>query len=246
MRFKGENRRFCSLKGQGILTKPVMIVLFIVATLVLINSVFSAMSESRLRERESMIRTAASNSMLSLQSIDCLGYEGPAKRYTNVLDVSKLDNFNQQYANIEPPCARNFDYGWSATVVERDRLGNDVRRWMFGAPNSSKGQILLQGVTINSPVGLWYSEADVRPGVVEVRFIEGELEKLAGLVDRSCFYQSSNAESIFLSRDARTFGNLLCMDKDCRQLLCPANIDLSKGDYYVVANYRDGRVDIVK
>ena len=237
---------FVLSKGQGILTKPIMIILFIVAIIILINSIFSSMNEARVREREGIMRIATSNTMLQLAgSVDCLAYKEPEKEYTNIVDVGKLDSFSQQYANIEPQCARNFDYGWRASIIEKSRDGSAVRNWSFGAAGLSSGRILVQGLIINSPIGVRYSDADIRPGIIELRFVDGELELLAGIIDKACFYKSSSAGSVSFSVDAKTSGSMLCMEKNCRQLLCPANINLGPGIYYVSASYRDGKVNVV-
>jgi hypothetical protein len=233
-------------KGQGILTKPVMIIMFVVAIIILFNSIFSAMGEARVREREGIMRTAAGNTMLQLVgSVDCLAYREPEKEYTNIVDVSKLDSFSRQYANIEPPCARNFDYGWRASIVEKGRDGNAVRNWSFGAAGLSSGRTLVRGLVINSPIGVRYSDSDIRPGIIELRFVDGELELLAGIIDKACFYKSSSAADVALSADAKTSGSMLCMEKNCRQLLCATDINLGPGIYYMSASFSNGKVNVV-
>jgi len=236
--------RFFSSKGQSILTKPIMIVLFIVAIIILINSMFSAMNEAHERGRESILRTAASNTMLLLSS-DCLTYKGLNKEYTNVIDVSELDRFAQQYDDIEPACARSFDYGWRANVVEKDKDGINARTWSFGASDFSSERTLLQGIVINSPIGIRHSDTDIRPGVIELKFIEGELEILAGIIDKACFYNSTSASDVSLSINAKSDGNELCMGKNCRHLLCPADVNLGSGTYYISVNYRDGKISVI-
>ncbi len=237
-----------SMKAQSLLTKPIILVLFIVSVIILINSMNSAIGEARLRERETLLRNVATNTILLLvNSNDCLAYQQGSVEYSNIIDVEKLDRFSQLYGNTEPMCARNFGYGWRANIIEINKEGKEAKKWGFGSSAFSFGKALRQGVIINSPVGIRYSDYDIRPGKIELKFIDGELEDLAGFIDKACTSGGHSAgKDIFISSKVAANERSLCMEKQCRELLCPTKFVLNPGRYYLIAAYKNGRVEIIK
>ena len=268
MRVKGEKERkdvpkvrhatrFFSLKGQSaILTKPIILVLVISVMIILIYSVYSSGGVERLKEREIDLRTTGTNTILVLaNSEQCLAYRVPIilGGYANIVDIEKLQFFAFKYKNIEPLCARNFDFGWRTKVNEIDKSGKIVNTWSFGAKSFSKSKALHQGIITNMPIAIRYSKYDIRPGKIEIEVVDGELEQLSGFVDKVCSQKSSKSTGInFVASYPVYFENSdLCMgfgnDKACKQLLCPTQMeDLKPGSYYLSGSYSNGKVNIIR
>lgn len=235
------------MKAQGLLTKPIILILIIVAVVILTTNMNSAIGEAKLRQREAQIRNIATNTLLLLaNSNECLAYQDQRKEYSNIIDIEKLNYFSQIYRNTEPMCARNFGFGWRVNIVEITKDGSEAKRWEFGSSNFSSGKVMRQGLIINSPIGIRYSDYDIRPGKLELKFVEGELEDLAGFIDKACISVSSSGREIFISSKATASEKSLCMEKKCRELLCPSDFTLNAGRYYLIAENKDGHVEIIK
>jgi hypothetical protein len=103
------------------------------------------------------------------------------------------------------------------------------------------------------PVAIVYSEKIVRPGKMNIHLVDGELEKIAGVLDWNCemgkmgkVTKSSitiNIESP-INYDSKT--NSLCSGskvKSCRTLDCEMTVkDLDKGKHVLTINYVDGKL----
>jgi hypothetical protein len=104
------------------------------------------------------------------------------------------------------------------------------------------------------PIAIKYSEHDVRPGMMEVNLVDGELERFSGILDWTCKMgklgrmQKSSAEihttyPIFYNS---TEGQLCLKIKNpvCRQTMCDMdfeNIDAS-GTYVLSMNFVGDRL----
>ncbi len=239
-------------KGQiTLLTKPILLVLTIGVLGVLVYSIYTSQSSEKMRESELDLRTSATNMLTILASSeDCLGYVTVAtmSSYANIVDVKKLEEFSERYAEIEPPCARSYQYGWRAKVIEINKLGERTREWSFGAAEFSKGKALSKGIITNMPIGVKHSEKDIRPGSLEIELVDGDLERVAGFLDMVCEFgrgrgEYSAAKSLSIVYPAYFEEGRLCngygSSKACRRLLCE-NVEMENinaGNYYLRARY---------
>jgi len=182
------------MKGQlSYIIKPLALVVTIVLLLLLYNSISSFGSREKIAQ-QSLDTTADSTNILLLlaNSPLCLAYQSAETQglYANIVDVQKLNYFAQNYQNTEPECARNFDYGWRVTIKEfKESNGATVsgNSWSFGATNFSfdSSQNSL-GLDFSLPIAIHYSDTLIRPGLMTIHLVSGELEKISGILDFSC------------------------------------------------------------
>lgn len=249
---RGRNLGFSSKGQSSILSRPVILVLMISVMLILVYTIYSSGGTERQKERELDLRTVGTNTLLILaNSEQCLAYRVPViyGGYANVVDVKKLEQFAANYKNIEPLCARSFDFGWRVKVNEIDRQGI-ARTWSFGSKAFSKRASLRQAIITNMPIAVRYSNYDIRPAKLEIEVVDGELEQLSGFLDSVCYFKKSSGVNVILSYSAYLENNELCMgtgqDKTCKVLLCKVNMDsLSSGSHYLNGNYNNEVVNIV-
>jgi len=239
-------------KGQiTLLTKPILLVLTIGVLGVLVYSIYTSHSSEKVRESELDLRTTATNLLTILASSeDCLGYvtRETMSSYANIVDVQKLEEFSDRYADIEPWCARSYRYGWRAKVKEMNDMGKPLREWSFGAANFSKGKALSRGIITNMPIGVKHSKKDIKPGLLEIEVVDGDLERVAGFLDMVCEFGRDKGDylatkSLSIVYPVYLEGGKLCSGygstKACRRLLCEdvRMENINAGSYYLRARY---------
>lgn len=109
---------------------------------------------------------------------NCLVYEKNGVAYAGLLNVSKIRNY-EGYGY--EPCARNYKYGW--VVVIKDLVNG--RTYRLGAKSYSFGLAQRDMKFARLPVALKY-DGVVNAGIMNVTVIAGDLERVAGLIDRVC------------------------------------------------------------
>ncbi len=242
-----------SLKGQSsILSRPVILILMIIVMLILVYSIYSSGSSERLKEREIDLRTIGTNTILILaNSEQCLAYRVPViyGGYANVVDVQKLEFFSNNYRDIEPICARSFDFGWRAKVNEINKNGEIDRTWSFGTKSFSKGAPFRQAIITNMPIAVRYSNYDIRPAKLEIEIVDGELEQLAGFVDSVCHFQKAAGANIVLSAEAYLENGEMCIGsgsgRACKVVMCDTFMErLTPGSHYLSASYKGSVVTV--
>jgi hypothetical protein len=239
-------------KGQLSFTlKPFTMVMIIVMLLFLTVYLNSSETKKEAVKRDLEVRSAATDTILILaNSEDCLAYQLPTgvSAYANIIDVSKLEKFSKNYQGIEPDCARNYGYGFRVDVSEIVMGAKGPREgkvWSFGMVNfseSSANGYFDNKISYWMPVALKYSEKQVGVGEMKVTIIDGELERVAGFIDRACMMgktRSSNQSSakIQISYPLSYIDNQLCIgmkNKDCRRTLCKLEME----DLKAAGNYR--------
>jgi len=221
-----------NVKGQlGYIIKPLALVAIIILLIFLIYTLYTSFASEKLGGKSLDVTATATNILLILaNSEDCLAFKTPitSGAYANVIDVNKLDEFSSKYADIEPECARNYDFGWRVEVKEITRGGATTKSWSFGAKDFSTGKALKNKVTFWIPVAIRYTTKNVQPGKMFITLVDGELEKIAGFLDWSCKMGILGKMSSSTMKVGITYPitynktqKLLCSGKTtCRKLFC--------------------------
>lgn len=236
------------MKGQiSYVIKPFALVLMVIVLLALYG--FLNMSEAdlkRIERNNELMNTATATLLLLANSEDCLAYQvkETSSSYANIIDVQKLNEFAQKYKDIEPECARSYEFGFRVKI-------NDIENssgWEFGASNFSTGKAYRNSVEYWMPVAIRYSKKVVKPGKITIYIVDGELEKIAGFLDLSCKLgmlgqKNATTTKISLSYPLTYFNNTLCIEsnpKKCRKVLCKLDFkDIkSKGVYRITTSFK--------
>ncbi|MEM5792918.1 MAG: hypothetical protein QXY45_00975 [Candidatus Aenigmatarchaeota archaeon] len=259
------------MKGQvSYIMKPMMLIGIIILLLFLIQTLYSGRGRERMAEKKLDTVSTATNILLILaNSKQCLAYHSSITDKTQgiVLNVTKLDIFQNNYQEIEPECARNYEFGWKVQVSQMGRpvggSSNVERAWTFGARDFSKDSSLNNEVRFWIPVGIKYPKGDARCGAnnrdgcvklgkMDILLVDGELEKLAGFFDWSCMMgrlgrMTSTSTEVSVSQKVTydSASNRLCVGSSCRRLQCPLlyfDGFNSKGTYSLKLNYQSGNL----
>jgi len=246
-------------KGQlSYIIKPISLVMTIVLLLILYNSIQSFGTRERQAQQGLDLASDATNILLVLaNSEDCLAYRSAVSQgiYANIVDVKKLDDFASRYASEEPECARSLDFGWRVTVMEfKLSEGKTIegRNWSFGASQFSRGAAFRNSLDFSIPIAVRYSDKLTRAGKMQIHLVDGELEKISGVLDLYCQFFKNNRlirgsatikTSYPLKYNADT-GQLCSVSKpeSCRKLWCPMSFEEIKtgGEYILKMSYVNG------
>ena len=169
-------------KGQfSTYLKPVLVIVFGFLMILVVQQILGF--QISLGEEEASI-DFVSQVRRNFQKVShCTRFEGEdGGRY--VLSSGILENYQDNYQRREPPCAEDFDYGYSVEVETRCDLlntGADCQdiSYSFGELEGSDGRSLENSVTLTYPVLLRKSGNNM-PAEMEIRMRDGELETLAG------------------------------------------------------------------
>jgi len=239
-----------STKAQlSYVIKPMTLVVTIVLLVFLLQSLYKSRVGEKVAEKNLDIVGTATNILLILaDSKECLAYDDPLiVTKSNILDVEKLNSFKLKYQEIEPECARNYEFGWGVSVKQISKDEKTEKEWDFGAKEFSNGKSLSNQVEFWIPVAIRYSEDDVRLGKMEIKLVDGELERLSGFFDWSCNMGkmnkiTSSSTEIYISQPVSYENGELCIQGNCRKLIC----DLvyfdgfaSEGVYRIEVNYQE-------
>ena len=181
------------MKGQlSYIIKPLSLVITIILLLLLYNSISSFGARERTAEQSLNLVADATNILLVLANSPlCLAYQSPATEglYANIVDIGKLNSFARTYATIEPECARNFDYGWRVTIKEFKQAGGQPvygNNWTFGSASFSQDAAFRNSLDFSIPIAIHYSDTVTRPALMTIHLVDGELEKITGVIDWAC------------------------------------------------------------
>jgi hypothetical protein len=251
------------MKGQlSYIIKPITLVMIIVLLFLLYQSISETSAKEKEAQKNLNVVASTTDVLLILSnSYDCLAYRTNTESiYSNVLDLARLEEFSKKYDVIEPECARSYEFGWRANVYEigKNSLPTGAN-WSFGTKEFSTGAALKDSITLSMPVAIRRSEKLITPGKMEVKLVDGELEKIAGYIDWSCELGKRNrmitsSFSVYIhgtvSYDAAKSN--LCLipsgsnKKSCRQMVC--HLDFaglnSPGEHMLSLSYSNGRVAI--
>ncbi len=102
-------------------SRPVLLVMTIALLIFMLNMLWQQQVARKTQEIEIDMRAAATGTLNLLSgSEDCLAVTTPATKsvYAHIASREKLDMFAKKYRDIEPECARNFQFGYRATVEQ--------------------------------------------------------------------------------------------------------------------------------
>ena len=258
------------MKGQAsFIMKPMMLIGVIILLLFLIQSLYSGRGREKIAEKKLDIVGTATNILLILSnSNQCLAYNSSVtgKTQGSVLNVTKIDFFDSNYREVEPECARNYEFGWRVEISQIDKNGKIERSWDFGAKEFSTGKSMSNEIRFWIPVAIKYPKGDRRCGSglnlegctklgkMDIILVDGELEKLAGFFDWSCkmgkYWRLKSTSIEFSVNQPVTYNSLenkICIGNSCRKLLCPLlyfDGFKSKGIYNIQVNYQDGSLKV--
>ncbi len=105
------------MKGQfSFFLKSLMLLAAVISLIVvaILSHNFTRSVEKQREEAE--IIQSADDVINQLISKKCLGYEFQGSGIQPVLDKDKLDEFQSRYIDVEPDCARSFDFDYSVEV----------------------------------------------------------------------------------------------------------------------------------
>lgn len=239
--------------------KPLTLVMIIALLIVLYSSINSSVARERKARQSLNLVNSAENILLVLaNSKDCLAFKSISASglYANVVDVNKLNEFSLKYSDVEPDCARSYDFGWRVNVTEINRMHPEepTKAWEFGA-GQFEDQLDLAwrgSQEISMPIAIRYGDRDVRPGMMRVKVVEGELESIAGTIDWTCQMMKMDRLKSFSVTIHTSHGitydknnNKLCLltkDKVCKVMSCPLDFKELKtsGDYILTIKYSNG------
>jgi hypothetical protein len=233
--------------------KPMMLISVIILLIFLVQSLYSARGKERMAEKNLDILSTATNILLILSNSEqCIAHTSAVtdKTQGNIIEVTKLNEFDVIYDEIEPECARNYDFGWRVMVEEiEENMEEQVKEWSFGSKEFSTDKSLDTEVEFWIPVALRYSKEDVRLGKMNIKVVDGELEKLSGFFDWICKMGqmkrlNSFSTELFISQPVtyNSLENKICIGGSCRKMNCELlyfdGIG-SEGTYKLVANYQE-------
>ena len=133
------------------------------------------------------------------------------------IDLNVLEDFQSKYHDIEPNCARSYDYGYS---IEVEISG--IKVWQFGSRNHSEYDSLKGSIMLSTPVMIKDGDK-TQSGTMTIKLYKGELEELVGLIDKACDTGLEIVKSIRLSYPVEFRDNTVCMkarEEFCRKLAC--------------------------
>lgn len=144
-----------------------------------------------------------------------------------IIDLDTLVEFHFKYPNIEPECARSYDYGYN---IEVEIPG--INTWSFGSRSHSEYDALKGSVILSTPVMIKDGDK-IESGMMTIRLYKGELEELVGLIDKTCDTDLEIVKNIHLSYPVEFRDNSVCMrarEEFCRKLSCE-KVDFSGVSY---------------
>lgn len=247
------------MKGQlSYIIKPLSLVMTIVLLLLLYTSISTFGSNQKTLQNSLDLTSDATNILLVLaNSEDCLSFKSPITQglYANIVDVSKLNDFSLKYADTEPECARSFDFGWRVNITEFKRVEGSLvpgNSWSFGAGDFSHDSALISQADFSIPVAIRYSDRLTRPGTMQIHIVNGELEKISGIMDWACHLFQTKQITSFSTPISTSYGlsynpatSELCSMSNvpaCRATWCPLNFANIKsgGSYILKMTYSNG------
>jgi hypothetical protein len=268
-KIKMQNKKIRSKGQMSYIMKPLSLMM----TIILLVFLYQTLQEYGGREAQAKqgldLSTDATSILLILaNSGDCLAYKGEEAQslYANLIDVYKLSEYKNIYANIEPECARSYVYGWSVTVREvSQNKSEQVNTWSFGAAQLTPEKIagrnnpsFYNRIEYGMPAAIRYSREFIRPAVMDIVLVDGELERVAGVLDWACQLGMQNKldKNSFQLKELdiniqnpikynKNTGELCSMTEQptCRQMMCRMDFeDMDVGEHMLQINYVNGRL----
>lgn len=187
-----------------------------------------------------------------------------------ILNKEKLDEFKNNYWDLEPNCSKDFTYGYRVEVntfpvnittsKEKPTTNETIsvkispESWVFGDSTFSSDEAFEKSTTMSIPIMVYYNQSTFLPGVMKITLVSGDLERIVGFIDKSCFIKENLTTSLFVHYPVSlkiNGKNYVCMEfksgKRCQRLACEKQIEFSginsPGNYIFTSIYM---VDVLK
>lgn len=231
-------------KGQlSVYVKPLVIAAFIfIFALVIYNMVRFNLGVVTQANR---IKADLSGRTIYLNIVRCLAQNRSS--YPYVLNISKLEKYNNSYRNKNPPCIKEYRYGWNTTV----KLFRNNKSWSFGQFGSSMGDSLERERLVSFPIAIRKNPYEVHSGKVYIQYREGDLETVAGSINEVYDIGKSEGKAdkdlmIKIDNPLSYKGNKVCSrstKESCVQVRGKAveNISFKPGEYSIDIVYSSGK-----
>jgi len=245
------------MKGIFLITILILIYLFI-------NQIFSAnLAHAEFYSEARMFEKATTISQILTTSPSCLAYEekNELQFYSSnitqkVLDINKIEKFSVEYEDIEPKCAKSYEYGYEVFIEYFSSEVNtgiyefreERKTWRFGSKNFSEGNALKKSLEISFPVSIRINSSFLQPGVLKLKFVKGELEEIVGLINKVCDtkvnLRTKISTSYILFSDDYNICQQIFPDKIvCRKTYCKVTMEkFYPGKYNVLIENLGGEV----
>jgi len=256
------------MRGKmSFLMKGIYFIIILVVISIVINQIIS-MNLISVRELESInLRDRSRNILETLTgNKNCLAYEEVGSvegkdvllNSHKIIDLNKLEEFSSNFDELEPDCVRDFNFGYRVKVktfpVNISTLGPETINieiesdiWTFGDREFSEDESLEEMIRVSIPVVVRYDQSAFLPGMMSITLVNGELERLAGFIEESCFTEKESTLTLHLNYPVELKGNKICMkfksgDK-CQKLACEKTIEFHEierpGNYKFYSRYED-------
>lgn len=242
------------MQGQvSFLSRPIILMMTIVVLIILLQTIWTQPVREKKQEITIDLMTKATKILnILVSSEDCLAYKTNLTKgaYAYVISREKLKEFSSLYKDIEPECARDYQYGYRITV---ETLLPPIEKWEFGANNFSKSISLKGFEKMSIPVAIRMDKKDIRIGRITIKIYDGSLERVSGFIDETCMLGRkggvTRTKSIYIDTVVSFRADKVCLDYGteivCKHVLCSVRgPELSIGDYLLTAEYKDGIVSI--
>lgn len=252
------------------LMKGIYFIIILVVISIVINQIVS-MNLISVKEWESInLRDRSINILETLTgNKNCLAYEEPGSiegedillSSHKIIDGSKLERFSSDFADFEPDCARDFNFGYRVKVKTfpvnisepiNVEIESDI--WTFGDKEFSEDETLEEKIGVSIPVVIRYDQSTFLPGTMRITLVNGKLERLIGFIEETCFTEKESVLTLYLNYPVRLRnGNKMCMEfksgEKCQKLACEKTIIFDgierPGNYKLYSRHENGVLKIL-
>jgi len=124
-------------------------------------------------------------------------------------------------------------------------MGVDI--WTFGDGEFSEDKALEEKISVSIPVVVSYDQSTFLPGMMSITLVNGQLEKLTGFIEETCFTEKDSVLNLYLNYPVRREENKICMEfesgKKCQKLACKKTIEFHEierpGNYRFYSRHED-------
>jgi hypothetical protein len=255
-----------------------LILVLVVISLVL-NRVASLQFASTQQEKEFELRD---RSMLLLETlsnnVNCLAYRESGNIDNTVLnltlhailDKQKLNGFNSKFYDVQPDCARDFNYGYRVEIItlpinissmeteftkpnEQLNVSIPPMSWSFGNLEFSQKAASRESTSISIPIDVFFDSTMVLPGKMTITLVDGELEKIRGFIDKSCITGFDYQQSLTFHYPVSFEASNVCLEisnaKVCQKISCDKVVDFggmsNAGTYDIYSKNKNNILKIV-
>jgi len=126
--------------------------------------------------------------------------------------------------------------------------------WTFGDREFSEDEALKEKIRVSIPVVVRYNQSTFLPGTMSITLVNGELEKLVGFIEETCFTEKELVLTLYLNYPVSLKDeNKICMEfksgDKCQKLACEKTIEFHEierpGKYKFYSRHEKGVLKIL-